>query len=195
MTDQNGVTNREANHHPGTHRRDQAGLEGHLVAALRRIIRSVDVQSKTMVKTSGLTTPQVVALRACAALGEVTTGRLSNEISLSQGTVTAILDRLEAKGLIERYRSATDRRVVHARITSDGLHVLSQTPTLLNNRFTKAFAQLPPEDREHMVGILTQFADMMDGPDRNRSQSAGNTDSEAVANINAHKDKNESVPS
>lgn len=148
--------------------REQKDLEGYLVSALRRIIRSVDVQSKSMVKTSGLTTPQVVALRACAALGEVTTGRLSKEISLSQGTVTAILDRLDAKGLIERYRSASDRRVVHARITADGLHVLSQTPTLLNEGFTTEFAQLPEQDRQHMVEVLMQFADMMDrqGPGR-----------------------------
>src|SRR3546814_18184287 len=81
---------------------------------------SSDLHSKQLAREVGLTTPQVVLLQAVRDLGEVTTGQLSRRVSLSQGTVTTILDRLESRGLVERYRSAADRRVVHSRHTQLG---------------------------------------------------------------------------
>src|SRR3546814_11753090 len=73
---------------------------------------SSDLHSKQLAREVGLTTPQVVLLQAVRDLGEVTTGQLSRRVSLSQGTVTTILDRLESRGLVERYRSAADRLAV-----------------------------------------------------------------------------------
>src|SRR3546814_9311139 len=66
-----------------------------VLTALRRIIRATDLHSKQLAREVGLTTPQVVLLQAVRDLGEVTTGQLSRRVSLSQGTVTTILDRLE----------------------------------------------------------------------------------------------------
>src|SRR3546814_13458569 len=80
---------------------------------------SSDLHSKQLSREVGLTTPQVVVLQAVRDLGEVTTGQLSRLVSLRQGTVTTILDGLESRGLVERYRSAPDRRIVHSRLTRD----------------------------------------------------------------------------
>ena len=96
-----------------------AGDPAHdVLVALRRIIRAVDLHSKSVSKASGLTPPQILILQAIRQLGEVTTGRVSAEVSLSQATVTTILDRLEQRDLIERYRSERDRRIVHARLST-----------------------------------------------------------------------------
>src|SRR3546814_2119677 len=96
---------------------------------------SSDLHSKQLAREVGLTTPQVVLLQAVRDLGEVTTGQLSRRVSLSQGTVTTILDRLESRGLVERYRSASDRRVVHSRLTRRGRAVLPRAPPLLPERY------------------------------------------------------------
>ena len=134
-----------------------------LLANLRRIIQAVDVHSKRIAKETGLTTAQFVALQACERLGEVTTKRLSTEISLSQGTVTAILDRLEAKALIERYRSLKDRRVVHARVTDAGRNTLVNAPGLLQEKFMESFAHMPEGEQAQMIEMLARIAEMMTG--------------------------------
>lgn len=136
-----------------------------VLVALRRIIRAVDLQSKRIAKSSGLTTPQVMVLRSIRELGEVTTGRLSEAVSLSQATVTTILDRLEQRGLIERYRSNRDRRIVHARLTDAGRKALRKAPPLLHEKFVDVFAGLPAKRQGDIVATLEEVAAMLGGGD------------------------------
>lgn len=114
---------------------------------------------------SGLTIPQIIALQAVRDLGEVTSGKLAAHMSLSQGTATTILDRLERRGLIERYRSATDRRIVHARLTSDGSKVLRTAPPLLQAQFTERFSTLSAAEQTDIVDTLRTVAQMMGAMD------------------------------
>ena len=132
-----------------------------VLVALRRIIRATDLHSKHLSREFGLTTPQVYVLQAIRDLGEVTTGAISRCVNLSQATVTTILDRLEGRGLIERYRSLADRRVVHARLTQQGRRILRKAPPLLQERFVAAFASLKPSDQERIVETLEAVAEMM----------------------------------
>lgn len=132
-----------------------------VLIALRRIIRATDLHSKRLFKTSGLTIPQVVVLQSIRDLGEVTTGQISTRVSLSQGTVTTILDRLESRGLIERYRSVADRRVVHARLTRQGHATLRKAPPLLHEQFANAFAALSVAKQERIIQTLQEIAGMM----------------------------------
>ena len=132
-----------------------------VLVALRRIIRATDLHSKQLFKTSGLTIPQVVVLQSVRDMGEVTTGQVSERVSLSQSTVTSILDRLESRDLIERYRSVADRRVVHLRLTKQGRAVLHKAPSLLHERFVAAFTALKPFRQKQIVDVLEEIAGMM----------------------------------
>jgi DNA-binding MarR family transcriptional regulator len=132
-----------------------------VLVALRRIIRATDLHSKRLSKQAGFTTPQVVVLQAVRDLGEVTTGAISERVNLSQATVTTILDRLEGRGLVERYRSTADRRVVHARLTARGRATLRRAPSLLHERFIEAFARLSDADQTRIVATLDEVAGMM----------------------------------
>lgn len=132
-----------------------------VLSALRRIIRATDLHSKQLARDTGLTTPQVVVLQAVRDLGEVTTGQLSRRVSLSQATVTTILDRLEGRGLVERYRSNADRRIVHSRLTRQGRAILRKAPPLLHERFTEAFQSLSPARQSRLLATLDEVAAMM----------------------------------
>ena len=132
-----------------------------VLSALRRIIRATDLHSKQLARDTGLTTPQVVVLQAVRDLGEVTSGQLSRRVSLSQATVTSILDRLESRGFVERYRNDVDRRIVHSRLTRQGQAVLRRAPPLLHERFTEAFQRLSPERQNRILATLDEIAAMM----------------------------------
>ena len=58
---------------------------------------------------------------------------------MSAPTVVGVLDKLEAKGLVVRYRSTRDRRVVHVRTTEAGQAALEESPDLLGDGFIAAF--------------------------------------------------------
>ena len=132
-----------------------------VLVALRQIIRATDLHSKNLQRTSGLTVPQIVVLQSIDDLGEVTTGLISNRVNLSQATVTTILDRLEKRALIERYRSLSDRRVVHARLTKRGRSELRNAPPLLHERFIREFSELTPKKQQQMIDTLNDVAELL----------------------------------
>lgn len=132
-----------------------------VVKAIRKIVRAIDLRSREVSRSTGLTIPQIVVLQGVRDLGEVTTKALSEHADLSSPTVVTILDKLEEKQLVRRYRSATDRRIVHAKLTAKGKEVVSNAPGLLHEEFEKKFAGLQAEEREQMITAIEQIAEMM----------------------------------
>ena len=143
----------------------QEDRSNEVLVALRQIIRATDLHSKQIFKRSGLTVPQIVVLQAISELGEVTTGQISKQVNLSQATVTTIIDRMERRGLVERYRSLTDRRIVHGKLTSKGHGVLKNAPALLHERFIAAFLALSPSKQQRIISTLNEVAEMLGAED------------------------------
>ncbi len=133
-----------------------------VLVALRRVIRATDLHSKHLVKTSGLTAPQILLLQGIRSKGEVTIGELANEVSLSQATVTSILDRLEKRELVYRERSKEDKRKVHAYLTEKGSDVVKTAPTPLQEQFIKYFGDLQEWEQSMIIASLQRVALMMD---------------------------------
>lgn len=67
-----------------------------------------------------LTVPQFGTLEALYHLGPLSLGELADKLLVTGGNVTYVMDRLESRGLVSRYRSPEDRRVVQARLTPAG---------------------------------------------------------------------------
>ena len=83
-----------------------ATLEDQVLASLRRIIRATDIHSRKLNKDTGLTTPQLVVMRAIAAGDCPTASDIARAVSLSQATVTTLLNRLEERALVSLERIA-----------------------------------------------------------------------------------------
>ena len=132
-----------------------------VLKSMRRIAQAIEVRSREIARTSGLTIPQLIVMQSIRKLGQVTTQAVSKEASMSPATVVAVLDKLEGKGMIERYRSEVDRRVVHTRLTPAGRTALAQAPGLLSRGFEDAFAALPPNRRDALLAAMEELADMM----------------------------------
>jgi DNA-binding MarR family transcriptional regulator len=133
-----------------------------VLVALRRVIRATDLHSKYLSKTTGLTAPQILLLQSIRDKGQITIGELAAEVSLSQATVTTILDRLEKREFIYRERSSTDKRKVHAFLTESGTEVLQDSPTPLQEHFTKQFNDLQEWEQTMIIASLQRVAHMMD---------------------------------
>jgi len=133
-----------------------------LFKAIRRIIRAIDIRSHEVSRAVGLTIPQIVVQTCVRDLGEVTTRQVSEAADLSAATVVTILDNLQEKGMIERYRSVIDRRIVHSRLTSRGTAVLHAAPPMLHESFRERFRQLDPQDRRDLIDATEKIAAMMD---------------------------------
>ena len=86
-------------------------------------------------------------------------------MSLSQATVTTILDRLEKRELVYRQRSETDKRKVHVHLTPRGEEILGNAPTALQNEFVQKFGALQEWEQTMILTALQRIAHMMDAQD------------------------------
>jgi DNA-binding MarR family transcriptional regulator len=132
-----------------------------VLVALRRIIRATALHSKKLRKCSGLTAPQILIMQTIRRTGEITIGALAQQVSLSQATVTTILDRLENRQLICRQRSNTDKRKVYAQLTPDGEELIRESPVPLQANFIKQFDNLRDWEQAMIISALQRVAEMM----------------------------------
>lgn len=133
-----------------------------VLIALRRVIRATDLQSKYLVKAAALTAPQLMVMQTLRDKGSIPIGELAEGVSLSQATVTSIVDRLEKKKYVERERSRQDKRKVLAYITDHGLDKLKTAPTLLQENFIRQFKDLQEWEQTMIISALQRVAQMMD---------------------------------
>lgn len=133
-----------------------------VLISLRRIIQSIDLHSRYLVKRVGLTGPQLVILQEVSKTGEVSTGEIARAISLSQATVTGILERLEKRNLVTRQRSDIDRRRVMVRTTPSGEELLNDAPPLMQESFVDEFSRLGDWEQSMILSALQRLVSMMD---------------------------------
>src|SRR5438067_906227 len=87
---------------------------------MKRVIASIGAQADAELEPQGLTHAQWVPLFRLFLGHASSAAELAGACDLDAGAMTRTLDRLEAKGLIRRVRSAEDRRVVNLALTEDG---------------------------------------------------------------------------
>lgn len=129
-----------------------------VLMSLRTIARALDIHSRFLNKESGLTLPQLIVLKCVRDLGEPTGSAISREVGLSPPTVLGILDKLSAKGLIERTRPETNRRIVISRLTTAGKALLQTAPSPLGDTFSRHFFDLPAQERQQIIATLMRVA-------------------------------------
>lgn len=135
--------------------------EDQIVAAIRKIIRAVDLHSRRLVHGHGLTGPQLAVLQEVLRMGPVSPKMLSQAVHLSQATVTGILQRLERRSLIHREPSPEDRRSVLIAISEPGLALLNGSPSLLQDRFRESLSSLEEWERLQILSTLQRVAGLM----------------------------------
>lgn len=140
----------------------QLSHEDQIVAAIRQIIRAVDIHSKKLVSGHGLTGPQLAVLQEVSRLGPVTPSVLARSVHLSQPTLSGILKRLESRGLVCRQKSEQDRRSVTFAISEEGQKTLAASPSLLQDDFREALSRLEEWERLQILATLQRVASLMD---------------------------------
>ena len=132
-----------------------------VVSTLRQIIRAIDVQSKRLTKQYGLTGPQLIVLKEFKRSPGLPISKIARKISLSQATVTSILDRLEQQGYAVRHRSTADKRQVFIDLTEKANAILDTHPSLFQEEFTKSFNKLNEWEKNMILSSLQRLSEMM----------------------------------
>lgn len=105
-------------------------LDDQLCFALYAASMAVGRLYKPLLDDMGITYPQFLALSALNEEGALTVGGLAARLALEPSTITPLVKRLEAAGLVARRRGLKDERQVEVSLTEEGEAVVARTPCL-----------------------------------------------------------------
>ena len=118
---------------------------------LRRIVETVKQHSRTVEQKTGLTGPQLWALKILAESAPLRLCELASRMYLRPATTVGIIDRLEGRGLVTRVRSREDRRAVDIALTETGKDVLAKAPEVTQIMLLQGLDQLTVDEFAHVA--------------------------------------------
>jgi DNA-binding MarR family transcriptional regulator len=128
---------------------DTAEIAARLRLSATRLARRLRKES-----TGGLTPSQLSALNAVHLRGPLTLGELADQERVAPPSITKVVAKLEADGLIERSTDPQDRRVSRVRVTRDGDALLSETRRRKTAWLAARIGALEPAERERLAAAL-----------------------------------------
>lgn len=107
---------------------DKKPIIPNIIDNVRRIFQILNEQSKKVEKETGLTGPQLWAIKTINERSPINISDLANKLYLHPTTVIGIIDRLEKQNLVKRQRSKDDRRVVWIELTAKANNLVKSAP-------------------------------------------------------------------
>ena len=105
----------------------------------------------------GVTGPQYGILLNLATRGSMSLSDLSETIFRSNSTITSLIDRLEANGLVIREDHEQDRRVTMATLTEQGLELFDRIRAPHRQHLADMIMCLTQEERFQMINYLSKI--------------------------------------
>ena len=126
---------------------------------MRRIISLVSQGVERELEPSGLTNAQWVPMLKLYMGRASTAAELARQCDLDAGSLTRLLDRLEAKELCRRIRSSEDRRVVNLELTDAGRAAAQEIPGILCGVQNALLAGFSVEEWKTLQSYLRRMLD------------------------------------
>lgn len=143
-------------HDPGT----SAGQLG--LAFKRAMVAVRRLRGRETHRPGELSYAQYGLLFGLANARECSARELAAHADLTPATVAQMLEHLEAVGLVERTRSADDRRVVLSTLTERGASVVAARQAQMEPRWEAALAEFSDRDLAAAARVLDRLADLFD---------------------------------
>lgn len=132
-------------------------LDDRLCLALYTASRAMTARYRPMLAELGLTYPQYLVMVLLWEDGPCSVGQVGARLSLESSTLSPLLKRLEAVGLVARTRDVRDERSVTVTLTDAGA-ALEQRAVGVPGAICAA-TRLPDAQQAELVGTLRQLAD------------------------------------
>lgn len=135
---------------------DAISLDERLCLALYTTSRAMTARYRPLLSELGLTYPQYLVMVLLWEEGACSVGQVGSRLSLESSTLSPLLKRLEAMGLLTRTRDAHDERAVMIGLTSEG-HALERRAAAVTAEICAATG-LPLREQARLVAELRGLA-------------------------------------
>jgi MarR family transcriptional regulator, lower aerobic nicotinate degradation pathway regulator len=130
---------------------------GYLFRRMQQIAVSIFMED---CKAFDLTPVQYAALVAIHTHPGIDATRLSAVIAFDRSTLGSVLERLEAKALVQRKPGSDDKRVKLLYLTKGGATLLGEIVASVDRAQARMLQPLKAPDRKTLLALLTQLVDL-----------------------------------
>jgi len=139
----------------------RSDIVAEIIDNLRRVFQIVNEQSKKAEHSTGLTGPQLWAIKTIAEAAPIMVSEVARRMYLHPATVVGILDRLEKQGYVIRVRSTDDRRVVKVELTRQGKALVKKAPEVAQGLLVTGLEKLSSSKLKNIARALDQMAELL----------------------------------
>ena len=136
-----------------------------LIFSIRRLLQAKELYTKELNKKYQVSSSQLNCIVALYESGPMPPSQIARHIMVNSSTVTGIIDRLEQKGLVERWRISPDRRVITIHLTKEGKRLAKNAPPPIQQILIDGLKTLPHHEIEQIVSSLHLLTSMLDVQD------------------------------
>lgn len=139
-----------------THLPALADLPGHYIRRLQQIAVAIFLEET---EAQGITPVQFAALAELAHQPGIDQRTLGRRIGFDTSTIGGVIDRLQARGLVQRAHSPDDRRVRLLSLTQAGQRLLQEVLPPMQRAQQRMLAPLAPAERPEFMRMLRQLVE------------------------------------
>lgn len=125
-----------------------------ILDSIRRIVQGLRVSSRMAEKRAGVSGAQLFVLQALAQSKGLSINELAARTQTHQSSVSAVVTKLEERGLILRSRDPRDARRMSLQLSPSGRRLLKKVPATTQERMLAALEAMPARDRARLARLL-----------------------------------------
>ena len=121
---------------------------------LARTMDAISDRVKEDLRRHQLNSTEFGVLSVLYKRGDTPLQQIGDQILITSGSVTYVIDKLEKRGLIERIACPSDRRVTYASLTDDGKALMDVVYPQHIEIFKEIYGPLSDEETEQLISLL-----------------------------------------
>ena len=136
-------------------------LEEEAYLNVQRTSNTLNQGISDLLRSHDLTQAQYNVLRILRGAGEngLNASDIAGRMISRDPDVTRLVDRLEKRGLVDRWRCSEDRRVVWTRISQAGLDLINPIDAPLNELHRRLLSHMSQEKLQTLIELLEEARD------------------------------------
>lgn len=132
------------------------------ILEIRKLSRFLDKYSKYLNNNYNITLPQMLSLYEISRHDSMNLTELTRSINLNNSAITGIVDRLEAKGFVDRVKKEGDRRTIYLEITPAGKEYTELLTKILEDDCFIDEKKLGTENSVDILDALQKITNALD---------------------------------
>ncbi len=109
-----------------------------------------------------ITTDQFIVLQHISQHNKVTTTQISQALGVGKSSITALINRLAERNMIERERNKKDRRIVYLQLTDEGVHAVQKTEKAIHRYLEDKLTHFTMDDIEGFLLSIEKLSKLME---------------------------------